>query len=103
MLERAVTFFSGERLAGVVDQMLDHAIVLQLFSSVLKVFPHQILGEREDAQVRLLDMQGRELLRQRLMPGNNALSVGHLARGSVLGEVRDHAGRVLYRSPLLLQ
>ena len=53
--------------------------------------------------LRLIDMQGRELLRRRLMPGNNALSVGHLARGSVLAEVRDKAGRVLYRSPLLLQ
>ena len=57
----------------------------------------------DGTQLRLLDMQGRELLRQRLMPGNNALSVGHLARGSVLGEVRDRAGRVVYRSPLLLQ
>jgi hypothetical protein len=57
----------------------------------------------DGTELRLIDIQGRELLRRRLTHGTNTLPVGHLARGSVLGEVRDRTGRVLYRSPLLLQ
>ena len=59
--------------------------------------------DREGAELRLLDMQGRELLRRRLLSGGNTMPVGDLARGSVLAEVRDRTGRVVYRSPLLLQ
>ena len=46
--------FSGKGLAGVVHQVPHDAALPELLGAVLQVFPHQILGERKNAQVRLL-------------------------------------------------
>ena len=43
-----------ERLARTVDQVLHHAVGLELRGAVLQVLPHQVLREREQAEVRFV-------------------------------------------------
>lgn len=51
----------------------------------------------------VMDVQGRAVMRRRLSSGLNEVDVAALARGTVIAAVRDAQGRVLQRSPLLLQ
>ena len=46
---------SRKGLTWVLDEVLYNAVGLQLLGAVLQVFPHQILGEREQAEMGLLD------------------------------------------------
>ncbi|KAG0929878.1 hypothetical protein G6F31_017206 [Rhizopus arrhizus] len=46
--------FLREGLPRMIDQVLDDAVGFQLLGTVLQVLPHQILGERENPQVHLL-------------------------------------------------
>lgn len=55
------------------------------------------------ATLRLLDVQGRPVLAQRLSSGANDVDVVRFARGTFIIEVRDARGAVLHRSPILLQ
>lgn len=60
-------------------------------------------SDRTGARSLLFDTQGRELLRSDLLQGDNSINVIDLPRGVLIAEVRDGQGRVLHRSPLLLQ
>ena len=53
-VERAILVFAGESLAGVLDEVLDDAVGLQLLCAILQVLPHEVLGEGEDAEMSLL-------------------------------------------------
>ena len=53
MVKLACRAFAGKRFTGVVDQVFDDAVLLELLGAVLQVFPHQILGERKNPHVRL--------------------------------------------------
>ena len=48
------TPFTCECLAGVVNQVFDDTICLQLLRAVLQILPHKVLLEGEDTQVDLL-------------------------------------------------
>ena len=45
MVKLACRAFAGKRFTGVVDQVFDDAVLLELLGAVLQVFPHQVLGE----------------------------------------------------------
>ena len=53
-VEFACSAFPGKCFARVVDQVPDDPAELELLGAVLQVFPHQILGEGKNAEVRLL-------------------------------------------------
>ena len=55
------------------------------------------------ASLRILDLQGRPVIAQRLAAGANDVDVARFARGTFITEVRDARGAVLHRSPILLQ
>lgn len=61
------------------------------------------VGGGHGPHLRLIDAQGRTALTEVLMRGDNGVSIAGLARGTYIAEVRDAAGEVLHRSPLLLQ
>ncbi|SPT39883.1 Uncharacterised protein [Achromobacter denitrificans] len=52
-LKALIEGFFCKRLPRVIDQMPDDAVGFQLLGAVLQVFPHQVLGEREDPQMHL--------------------------------------------------
>ena len=58
---------------------------------------------RSGSSLRLIDTQGREAAYLRLSAGDNNVHVASLARGTFIAEVHDVGGRVIHRSPLLLQ
>ena len=62
-----------------------------------------ITMRRSGASLRILDLQGRPVIAQRLTAGANDVDVAHIARGTFITEVRDARGAVLHRSPILLQ
>ena len=47
--------FARKGLARVLNQVLDYAVGLELLSTVLQVLPHEVLLEREDAQMGLFE------------------------------------------------
>ncbi len=62
-----------------------------------------ITVRRAGMTLQLLDAQGRKAMTHVLSTGENTLDISRPARGTYIAEVRDAFGKVIHRSPLLLQ